>query len=69
MGAISYIALRLIAPFVNTHTVIGILLQSGISGIAGLVAFIALGHYLGLPELNYIISTLRKYARLPWSWR
>jgi putative peptidoglycan lipid II flippase len=59
-GGVSYIALRIFEPLVNTQTFIGILIQSGLSGFLGVVSYVALTSVLKLPESKNILNIFRK---------
>lgn len=55
LGLVSYICLYLIAPLVNTDTAIGILVQSGLASILGVLAFLFVAVKLKLQEVNFIL--------------
>jgi putative peptidoglycan lipid II flippase len=60
MGSISYGGLYLFEPYVNTHTNLGLLIQSGGAGIAGLVVFFVASSLLNLRESQIILDYLKK---------
>ncbi|MBI3952867.1 MAG: murein biosynthesis integral membrane protein MurJ [Candidatus Doudnabacteria bacterium] len=66
-GAATYVSLGIVAPVVNMQTYLGILIQTGISGIVGVIAFLAAGFILNLPESRDLINLSRslgsKFAR------
>ncbi len=59
LGLVSYISLYLIAPLVNTDTTIGILIQSGIASLLGVLAFLFTAVKLKLQEVNFILKFLK----------
>lgn len=63
MGLICYLLIYLLgnSNLIKTNTVIGIFLQSGISGAAGIITFLATGHYLRLEETKIAVDFLRKF--------
>lgn len=69
-GFIAYVALRLVAPFVDTRTGLGILVQAGVSGGLGGVVFMYAAYLSGLPNaqraaafVNRLRTTLLKFVR------
>lgn len=48
-----YGILYLVAPFVNTHTAIGLLIQAGLAGMAGLTIYLLLAKLVGLEEFSF----------------
>ena len=65
MGIVTYTGLYLFAPLVNTHTGLGILLQSGLAALCGGGAFLYLSQMLGLEQAGSIIRTLRLESLFP----
>jgi hypothetical protein len=64
MGIVSYGALYLIAPIVNTRTVVGLLVQVAISGGVGVIVFYIIAKRLGLNEAEGLRSIiLRRFGR------
>lgn len=52
LGLASYTVLQIVALFVNTHTIFGILVQSGIAGLAGVVVFWMVGKAMKIEQIN-----------------
>ncbi len=52
MGFASYGLLYATASFLNTHTVVGIVTQAAISGLGGIIIYIALMYAMKSPELS-----------------
>ncbi len=59
MGLVGYATLYLLAPWFNTHTTTGLLMQSGISFIACLVVFAVVGWYLRIHQVVNFFQTRR----------
>lgn len=59
-GIVSYFALKLFAPIVNTDTFIGILIQSGLAAVLGVITYIAITSALKLPESRSITKLFAK---------
>jgi len=58
-GIVSYSLLYLVAPFLNTHTVIGIFLQAALASLGGAIVYFVLTYFMGFREARYI-------SRLIW---
>ncbi len=56
MGVVGYGALYALAPLVDTHTVLGLLVQSGVAFVLAGTAFYAVGNYLGLSQLKNLFG-------------
>ncbi len=56
MGVAGYAALNILAPLFNTHTVLGLLAQSGCAFIFAAAIFYAVGSYLNLPQLGNLFK-------------
>jgi putative peptidoglycan lipid II flippase len=65
MGLVSYGALKLLGPLLDTHTVVGILLQAGIASIAGLIVYWFVGKFMKLKQ----IETFEGLAKNYWNKR
>jgi putative peptidoglycan lipid II flippase len=63
LGVVTYSALYVVAPLVNTHTVVGIFLQATISTLLGGVAYILLTNRLQVYESKYIAASVVKIWR------
>jgi putative peptidoglycan lipid II flippase len=57
-GLVSYSYLYLVAPFLNTKTVIGLITQIGLSGLAGLVVYLILLYLLKNPMVKSLINKI-----------
>jgi putative peptidoglycan lipid II flippase len=62
LGLTSYLVLKLVGPSLNTHSILGLFIQSGSAGLAGLVAFWLSARALKLPQ----IATFEGYVRSGW---
>ena len=60
LGLITYIVLYLIDPLVDTHTVLGLMIQAGTASVLGLIAYIAVTRWMGLYEAEKIMKTFSK---------
>ena len=62
MAIFAYFMLRLLAsvPFINTDTVIGLLLQGGFASLFSLLAYIIVSFSLRSPELLMFLSSLKR---------
>ncbi|MCL5666683.1 MAG: murein biosynthesis integral membrane protein MurJ [Patescibacteria group bacterium] len=60
MGLASYGLIYLVEPLVNTRTVIGILVQSGMASLVGIGVYLGIGKLLKLNEVEYFIDLFRK---------
>ncbi len=56
MGLTGYAALYILAPLVDTHTTLGLLIQSSLAFILAGGIFYAVGSYLGLPQLKGLFA-------------
>lgn len=63
MGSACYYFLYFLAGYLNTRTVIGLLLQAGISGLIGVAVFFVVAHLLGLEHKPNISSLFGKKSR------
>lgn len=54
MGLTGYAGLYAMAPFVNTHTALGLLIQSAIAFVLAGTVFYAVGNFLKIPQLKNI---------------
>ncbi len=61
LGLVSYGMLQLIAPLVNTHTILGIFIQSGVSCLAGILAFWVTGKTLKMHQLESLENVIIDY--------
>ncbi|MDE2312205.1 MAG: murein biosynthesis integral membrane protein MurJ [Patescibacteria group bacterium] len=64
MGLAGYVAIYAIAPFVNTRTVLGILLQSAWGVGLATVVYLAAADRLNLPQTKAAIAFFKKMFRL-----
>ncbi len=62
-GIVAYVALYIIAVVVDTHTVLGILLQAGLSGLAAIGAYLGITIYYRIPEAVSIQEAISKTAK------
>ncbi len=53
-GIVSYSLLYLIAPYLNTHTVIGIFTQAAIASIGGAIVYFVLTYFMDFEEARYV---------------
>ncbi len=60
MGLVSYASIYFLAPFVDTRTVVGILIQSGLASIFGGICYMLTGKLLKLTEAKYMLDFFRK---------
>lgn len=60
MGLFSYAGLRLFAPLVNTHTVLGLATQAACAGMLGLAAFFFTGWKIKLRESRIVLDYFKK---------
>ncbi|MCL5775011.1 MAG: hypothetical protein M1333_02235 [Patescibacteria group bacterium] len=58
MGAAGYGTLYAVAPFVNTHTGLGLLIQAALAGLVAVVVFLVFAAYLSLPQGKKLLSFL-----------
>lgn len=58
-GFAMYGALYAIEPFVNTRTVLGLLLQAGAAGLVGSVIYLMMASRLGLKQADGILASLK----------
>lgn len=75
-GAASFISLYLIAPWVNMHTYVGVLIQGSGACIIGIAVYLLVGFSLGLSETHHLIKLLRTTGQkvgttfnIIWNWR
>lgn len=61
MGSTALLLIRLIAPLVNTHTVIGILIQSGIASSVSIMVYVLVTWKFKVKESIYLIGLVKKY--------
>ncbi|MBI1961137.1 MAG: hypothetical protein HYS45_00360 [Parcubacteria group bacterium] len=47
-----YASLFIVAPYVDTRTGMGLLVQAGIAGVVGLLAYLGLGKLMKLEEMK-----------------
>jgi len=57
---LTYFSLYLLANFLNTHTVFGILVQTILAGLVGLISYFFVTFYLKSPEIKTIKSSVLK---------
>lgn len=60
MGLVAYLMIYALAPLVNTHTAVGILIQSGGAIAAGIITYAVIGYMVGLHETQQLLSFLKK---------
>jgi putative peptidoglycan lipid II flippase len=67
MGLVAYSAIYAVSPFVNTRTVLGILVQSGLAcGLAGVTYLIAT-YVMGIHETHKILQFFDNYLSPKWA--
>jgi putative peptidoglycan lipid II flippase len=59
-GIASYSLLYLVAPHVNTQTVVGIFIQAAIAGLGGVFVYVALTYSMGFAEARVLRKLFRK---------
>jgi hypothetical protein len=62
-GLVAYGLLYGIALFVNTHTVLGILIQAGFAGMAAVFVYLILTMWFHIPEAISIKSALSRTTK------
>lgn len=74
-GASAFVSLYMIAPLVNMHTYLGVLIQGTAAGIIGIGVYLGIGWLLGLAETHDLVKLLRttgnKIGRpinIIWNW-
>ncbi len=60
MGLVSYGLIYVIAPFVNTRTFFGILIQSGFASLGGILVYLLMALALKMPEVRPILKLYKK---------
>ena len=60
MTIVVYGSLFFIAPLVNIHTVLGIIMQGGIAFLIGILVYGALSYWLGIPECTALCALLSR---------
>ncbi len=60
----TYGVLYLIAPLLNTHTWVGLVLQTGISVGAGGLVYVLVGHTLNLPDAKVFVRALGLFKKI-----
>jgi putative peptidoglycan lipid II flippase len=63
LGLVTYVALYLVDPILNTRTVVGIFLQASIATLAGVTSYVALTRSLEIMESQAIAESLGKIWR------
>ncbi len=56
MGVTGYATLYILAPLVDTHTTLGLLIQSGLAFASAGIVFYSVGRYLGIAQLRNIFA-------------
>ncbi len=59
MGLVGYATLYIMAPLVDTHTALGLLIQSGVAFVSAGAVFYAVGNFLRLPQLKNLFHKTR----------
>jgi putative peptidoglycan lipid II flippase len=54
MGLASYVLLYAVEPWLDTHKVLGLIIQAGLAGLGGVVVYFMLTYLLGFEEPRYI---------------
>lgn len=67
LGLSSYVVLQVIAPFVNTHTILGIFIQAGIAGVTGLLVFWVVGKIMNLKQIETFEGLAKNYWQKKFS--
>jgi len=55
MGTVAYLALLAVAPFLDTHTVLGLLIQTAVSLFLAGISYLGFGYLLNIAESRHII--------------
>lgn len=58
-GLVAYLCLYIVEPVVNTHTVLGLLLQAGLAGAAACAVFLFTAKLMELEQANKVIAWLK----------
>ncbi len=61
-GAATFVSLYLVAPLVDLHTYLGVLIQGLIAGLVGLGVYLGIGWVLGLSESHNLVKLARTTA-------
>lgn len=64
MGVVTYGYLYLAAMFINTRTVIGIIIQSGVATLAGAMAYTLLLYWFDFKEVRNLVDKFTAYFKL-----
>jgi peptidoglycan biosynthesis protein MviN/MurJ (putative lipid II flippase) len=62
-GITSYSLLYVMAPRVNTHTVVGIFTQAAVASIGGVIVYFILTYLMGFEEAQYVTRLFKIKAR------
>lgn len=60
LGLVTYAAVYLVEPFVNTRTVLGIVAQAGVAAALGVIVFAYVAKRLGIVQVTVTVEYLRK---------
>jgi putative peptidoglycan lipid II flippase len=60
MGLVGYCAIYIFAPLVNTHTTLGIIIQSGLSVGAALLVFLFVSYKLGIRQSRQVMDVVKR---------
>jgi putative peptidoglycan lipid II flippase len=61
MGLVGYSCLYIIAPYVDTRTTIGIVIQAGVSGAVAVAIFLTCTYQMGIKQTLSITNLFKKY--------
>jgi putative peptidoglycan lipid II flippase len=60
MGLVGYGGIYAFAPLVNTHTTLGILIQSGLAVVLALLAFLGVSYKIGIQQTKRALGILKR---------
>jgi putative peptidoglycan lipid II flippase len=63
-GGVAYGTLQVLAPYVNLHTFIGVLVHGGLAGLLGVMCYLLMAGWWRLPEMDFIKRWLRSAWQL-----
>jgi putative peptidoglycan lipid II flippase len=63
MGLVGYGAIYVFAPLVNTHTTLGIVIQSGLAVTVALLAFLLVSYKMGIQQTRRVLGIFARFVR------
>jgi putative peptidoglycan lipid II flippase len=60
MGIVGYAGIYIFAPLVNTHTTLGIVIQSGLAVLFALLAFLFVSYKIGIQQTRRVLGIISK---------